>query len=241
MKKQDLQNFISKFHLGGAVDSVKLKTENGKAVTDIVNDQKILIGKVTHKDIDIEPGEYGLYNLTQFNRFVSVMDEDVNIAVNKNNEIATSINLNDNVTDVNYILADLAVIPMVPKLKAIPDFEVTLNIDKDFVDRFLKSNNIIVDSEYFTLESNGTGLNVIFGYNANINTSRIKFKVAMDALSGDLEPTSFSSKIFRELLVANKDFKEAKMKVSGKGLLKITFKDDNYSAEYFLIASNVNN
>ena len=53
----------------------------------------------------------------------------------------------------------------------------------------------------------------------------------------ELEPISFNANIFANILNANKECQTASLKISKDGLSKINFNIDDYSSEYYLVAS----
>ena len=74
---------------------------------------------------------------------------------------------------------------------------------------------------------------IILGY-SNINTNRIKIDVDCTCDS-DIEPISFSANFLKEILVANKEAKDATLKISSDGLAHISFEVDGYKSDYYLV------
>ena len=110
MKKAKINRFVSKYNLAGLVESVKWETKDGDLSTSFISDDKSVLGTVT-------------------------LDFDIT----KADEKAISLKFKDGSTSVNYMLADLSVIPNVPDLKQLPEFNITINLDDVFINRFIKS------------------------------------------------------------------------------------------------------
>jgi hypothetical protein len=136
-------------------------------------------------------------------------------------------------TKVQFQLADLAVIPNVPDLKKLPDFDVDINFDGAFIDKFIKAKNALSDVDTFTILTEKKELKVVLGY-SNINSNRVVF-VVDKAYAGDVKPISFSAKYLKEILTANKEATAVVLKVSTQGISHVEFKIDDFTAKYYLV------
>ena len=123
MKKDKVLQFISRYNLNGNVESVKWET-NGDNVceTTFITDDKSVLGKVSAKDFELTEGEVGVYDTAKLKQLLSVVGDEINVEVVEKNEKNVSINVSDDTTSVNFMLADLAVIPNVPALKGLARF-----------------------------------------------------------------------------------------------------------------------
>ena len=70
------------------------------------------------------------------------------------------------------MLIDLSVIPSVPDLKQLPEFNITINLDDVFINRFIRSKISITDENNFTFTCKDNSGKIILGH-SNINTNRI--------------------------------------------------------------------
>ena len=109
-----------------------------------------------------------------------------------------SLKFKDGSTSVNYMLIDLSVIPNVPDLKQLPEFNITINLDDVFINRFIKSKGVLPDENNFTFTCKDGKGQIILGY-SNINTNRISIDVDC-VCDGDVEPISFSTNFLKEIL-----------------------------------------
>ena len=136
-------------------------------------------------------------------------------------------------TKVQFQLADLAVIPTVPDLKSLPDFDINIGFDGRFIDKFIKSKNALSDVDTFTVFTEGGDLKMAIGY-SSISTNRVTF-TATKSFDGDVKPISFSAKYLKEILTANKEATSAKLKVSTDGLANVQFQIDDFICKYYLV------
>lgn len=234
MEKAKLINFINKYHLGGLIQSVAWNS-NGSLNTRFISDDKCVVGEVEMTKFGGSKSKFGVYNTDLLLKFLGVLGNDVNFNLNSTQDKAFSVTLDDNSTTVNYMLADLNVIPPAPELKELPDFELSITITKDFIDKFIKAKSALSDIERFTILKNKKSgkYQVVLGY-ANTNSNRISLDVEC-TVKADIEPISFSAKYFREILASNKDLNGGTMQVSSEGLAKVEFDIDEFTAKYYLI------
>ena len=94
MNKQKLIRFINKYYLSGTVNSVILNCKGGKLSTKFVSGDKTLLGELEKDKWPFEDAEVGVYSTDQFLKLLGVLDEDVNVSINKAGEKAISL-LND--------------------------------------------------------------------------------------------------------------------------------------------------
>ena len=160
---------------------------------------------------------------------------DVNFQINSTGDKVFSLTLDDKSTTVNYMLADLAVIPPTPELKELPPFELKINITKEFIDKFIRAKGALPEIEHFTVMKNQKlgKYQIVIGY-SNTNSNRISLDIECE-VSSDIDPISFSAKYFRELLASNKDLNGGTMLVSSEGLAKVEFDIDDFESRYFLV------
>ena len=235
MEKQSLNRFVSKYNLAGLVESVKWESKDSSLTTSFISDDKSVLGSVTMKEFDGTDSTFGVYDTTKLTKMLSVLGNDVDFSINDIDGKAVSLKFKDGSTSVNYMLADLSVIPNVPDLKQLPEFDVEIKLDSNFINKFIKAKGALADENNFTFvckDGNGPG-QIILGY-SNINTNRINIDVDCTC-SGPVEPISFSATYLKEILVANREATDATLKISSQGLSHIHFEVDNYEANYYLV------
>lgn len=234
MKKADLLNFINRYYLAGATTSVKWTAESGNVETKFITDDQNVIGSVV-SSLDLGNNELGVYATPQLTKMLSALGEDVNVKVNSIDKKSVSIDIDDSDVDMKFMLADLSVIRQVPELKQLPDWNVAINIDRDFIAKFIKAKNALPDSENFGVSCKNGQVDMIINY-SSINTNRIKFSMACNNEScADMGVTCFSSNLFKEILQANKDATSGKLEVSAAGLARVIFSGPSYTSTYYLV------
>jgi len=228
MKKASLEQFINRYNLGGEVESVKITSTDSEMKVSFISDDKTLLGEVTSKEGEFPNGEFGVYTTSQLKALLGVLESSMDV-----DSTESYIKFSDKGTSVNYMLADLSVIPVVPDLKAVPPMNVQITLDDDFTSKFIKSKGALSESDTFTFECKGGTGEIILGY-SSINTNRISMKVDCKC-DGDVSPISFSAKYLKEILNANRGSKSANLQISSQGLAHIEFEKDNLTSKYYLV------
>jgi hypothetical protein len=205
--------------------------------TEFITLDKSLLGKVTLDTFQFEEIELGIYDTKQLASLLSVLNDDISLTVVKSQDKVVSIKFEDSYASVNYMLSDLSVIPDVPKMKSIPEFELSLKIDSLFITKFISGTNALAEHETFTVltDENTNTCKFVINF-ATINTNRVTLPVTVDTFS-DVGPLSFNAELFSKVLQANKECESASIEVSNRGLARAKFKVDNYEAVYNLVAS----
>jgi len=237
MNKAYLDRFISKYSLGDSVNSVVWKVNDEVLTTEFITLDKSLLGKVTLDTFQFEEIELGIYDTKQLASLLSVLNDDISLTVVKSEDKVVSIKFEDSYASINYMLSDLSVIPDVPKMKSVPEFELSLKIDSLFITKFISGTNALAEHETFTVltDENTNTCKFVINF-ATINTNRVTLPVTVDTFS-DVGPLSFNAELFSKVLQANKECESASIEVSNRGLARAKFKVDNYEAVYNLVAS----
>ena len=181
-----------------------------------------------------ENTELGVYDTEQLSKLLSVLSDDVTYNVAKSNDTAIALEVNDQHSSVNFMLSDKSVINQPPALKQLPDFQVKIKVDRQFINRFISGKGALSDTETFTVLSDGADTKVVIGY-ASINTNRVTIPVVTTE-SSEIKNVSFNANLFKDVLVANKECESATLEVSEGGLARINFKVDDYDVTYYLVA-----
>jgi hypothetical protein len=146
---------------------------------------------------------------------------------------ATVLKLSSDETETSYQLADLGVIPVVPDLKQLPEFGISIDMASNMIDKFIKAKGALSDIDTFTVFTEGGDLKMAIGY-SSISTNRVTF-TATKGFDGEVKPISFSAKYLKEILTANKEATSAKLKVSTDGLANVQFQIDDFICKYYLV------
>ena len=233
MEKQSLNRFVSKYNLAGLVESVKWESKDGSLTTSFISDDKSVLGSVSMNEFDSSDSTFGVYDTSKLTKMLSVLGDDIDFSINDIDGKPVSLKFKDGSTSVNYMLADLSVIPNVPDLKQLPPFDVEIKLDSNFISKFIKAKGALADENNFTFVCKDGKSQIILGY-SNINTNRIIIDVDAEC-TGEVEPISFSATYLKEILVANREATDATLKISSQGLSHIHFEIDNYTSDYYLV------
>ena len=239
MKKQVLNTFIDKYSLNGTIESVKWIVDNttNQIKTCSISDDKNALSYVVIKDaVGLTDSEFGINDTTKLKKLLNVLSEDVNIAFNKREDKIVSISLNSEGTDVQYVTADLSVIPKVPELKKLPPFNLEIPLTKEFVTTFVKAKSALSDVDTMTFNKDKKDkIKLTIGY-SNVNSNRINIDLKPVEGKDTLGKTiHFSAKYLKEILTSNSDCENAVLKISDSGILHVEFNNDLFNSNYYLI------
>jgi hypothetical protein len=240
MNKSELNKFIDLYNLNGTIESVKIISDGDKAKTSFVSDDKTLAGTVTFSSVTLEKGEYGIFDTAQLKKMIGVLEENIEITVNKISDRPVSWSVSDGSTDSTVLLADLSVIPSAPKVKEIKSYDVEIPMNDEFIERYIKAKNALPDVDTFTLLINKKDkMELVIGH-SNINTNRIKLDVAPIQGKDKLEkPISFNANYFKEIVSKSKGLGGITFRVSAAGISNISFGSKEFDATYYLIKKDI--
>jgi len=233
MEKGKLNRFVQKYNLAGLVESVKWETKDNELTTAFISDDKSVLGKVTMKEFNFNDATFGVYDTSKLTKMLGVLGESVEFEISDVEGKPVSLKFKDGSTSVNYMLADLSVIPNVPDLKKLPDFNIKIKLDENFISKFIRAKSALADENNFTFVVKNGKAQIVLGH-SNINTNRISIDVEGE-VEGDVDPISFSATYLKEILVANKEAKDATLNISSQGLSHIHFEVGEYTSDYYLV------
>ena len=78
--------------------------------------------------------------------------------------------------------------------------------------------------------------NLIIGY-SSINTNRVNIPVKTSRFA-NINKVSFNAEHFSNILLANKECESAILEISSEGLAKLSFKVDDFTTQYWLVATS---
>ena len=234
MDKYKLTRFIDKYHLGGNVNAVVINSKGDTLSTRFITGDKALLGELEMNSWSFQDTELGVYDTEQLSRLLGVLDDDVTINLTQSGDKAIALEISDSYSKVNFMLSDKSVINQPPPLKELPNFQLKIKVDTNFITRFIGGKSALPDTDTFTVITSDNGVKLVIGY-SSINTNRVTIPVETEIYE-DIDKVSFNANLFRDVLVANKECESATLHVSEQGLAKINFKVDQYDATYYLVA-----
>ena len=221
--------------MNGTVNSVLLNSKSSKLAARFISGDKTLLGELEMDKWQFEDSEVGIYSTEQLLKLLSVLDEDINVTINKAGDKSIALKVSDASSSVNYMLSDISIISKPPQLKSVPNFELKIDVTPNFMNKFISGKSALAETDNFTVITDGSETKLVIGY-ASINTNRVIIPVTTTE-SSNIDNVSFNANIFKEVLTANKECESATLEVSSEGLSKITFRVDDFSVTYWLVAS----
>ena len=234
MNKYKLTRFIDKYHLGGNVNAVVINSKGDSLTTRFITGDKALLGELSMDNWTFEDAELGVYDTEQLSRLLGVLDDDVTLNLTSSGDKAIAVEISDALSKVNFMLSDKSVINQPPALKQLPEFQVSIKVDSNFIQRVISGKSALPDTDTFTVITDEDGVKLVIGY-SSINTNRVTIPVETTQFS-KIENVSFNANLFKDVLVANKECESATLEVSEGGLSRINFKVDDYDVTYYLVA-----
>lgn len=239
MKKQLINSFTDKYSLNGLIESVKWSviSADNQIKTSSTSDDKNILAFVTLKDAaKLSDIEFGVNDTTKLKKMLGVLGDEVEITTNTTNDKITSITLTSEGTEVQYVTADLSVIPPVPTLKKMPVFNLEIALTKEFVSTFVKAKSALTEVDILTLTKDKKGkIKMILGF-SNTNSNRINLDIktveGKDSLGKTLH---YNAKYLKEILTSNSDCENAVLKVSDAGVAHIEFDNESFNSNYYLL------
>jgi hypothetical protein len=240
MNKIVLDTFIQKYNLGGNVNSVKWESSGDTLSTRFISPDKSLLGELTLSKQTLPEFEVGVYDTPLLSKMLGTLADSIDFSLitpPSDDEQPVAFHLTDSVISADYVLAAIGVIPDVPELKNIPEFNTLVNIDSQFINSFIRGKGALADVDTFAINPVDGGVEFVIGY-SDINSNRISIK----AQSGAVNMTDsivFNANLFKELLNANKECSKATLQISDKGLAHIEFNVDDFNVKYWLVSQQV--
>ena len=239
MKKQTINTFIDKYSLNGTIESVKwvVDSANKQIKTASISDDKNVLSFVVIKDsAGLNDAEIGINDTAKLKKLLSVLNDEVNISFNMREDKIVSISLTGESTDVQYVTADLSVIPKVPELKKLPPFNLEIPLTKEFVTTFVKAKNALSDVDTLTFTKDKKDkLKLVIGF-SSVNSNRISIDFKPTEGKDTLGKTiHFSAKYLKEILTSNNDCENAVLKISDDGIAHVEFNNDVFNSSYYLV------
>ena len=191
MEKVKLTRFIDKYHLGGNVNAVVINSKGDSLSTRFITGDKALLGELKMNNWTFEDSELGVYDTEQLSRLLGVLDDDVTLNLTQSGDKAIAVEISDSLSKVNFMLSDKSVINQPPALKQLPEFQVEIKVDANFIQRFISGKSALPDTDTFTVITDDDGVKLVIGY-SSINTNRVTIPVETTS-SSDIEKVSFNA------------------------------------------------
>ena len=239
MKKSELLGFIDKYHLNGKVDSVIWESTKEGLRTQFISGDKNLLGSVNIPDTVFGENKIGVYVTSQLKRMLNILEEDIDIKFEPIDDRVPAATFSDKAKTINFMLSNINTIPSVPPLRAIPDFELSLVVDAQFVDTFIKGKAALPDALTFVIRTKDGKSELVIGNAVDGYSNTVVFDV--NTTNGghvsEMSKVTFDADIFLEILKANRGCENVTYNVSSKGVSHIKFEYENgCCSNYYLVS-----
>lgn len=238
MTQEKLLDIIEKYYLGGLTEKVKLKINQGNLQINFTTELQDCVGELI-TDTTLPDGDLGIYNSTQLYKLVKLLNDPMEFNINEKNGKAFSINLIDESFDLQYTLADLGLIKEGNLKAELPPPSIILNIDEDFIHKFIKAHNALEKAEVFKIKTKNTkkdpnSLEFIIGLDDKFS-NKISFTKSCETWT-DLSQFKYNVSTFREILNSNKKYKIIMKIWELKGIIKLEIQQENINTYYYLVS-----
>ena len=242
--KNKLQSIISKYYLGGQVESVKWVLNEGTLTIDFMAPTKDMIGRLNVGGFPLNhDGTLAIFNTTQLNRLLNVLAGDLMLDAERTKAVFTKLNIQDAKSTINYSLADPMMIQKVGEVDEDVNWQVKATLDNEDFQTFVRAAASIQGNELVTLTPTedivGTSvLQFTFGERMEFS-NKVEFHVNAEFEENVRQDNKipFSSEMLKEIFNANKTSDECQLSFVDDGLLRLIFRseDENIDSTYFVV------
>ena len=242
--KNKLQSIISKYYLGGKVESVKWVVNGGTLTIDFMAPTKDMIGRLNVWDFPFTTdGTLAIFNTTQLNRLLNVLAGDLMLDAEKTKVVFTKLNIQDAKSTINYSLADPMMIQKVGEVDETQEWQVNATLENEDFHTLVRAASAIQNNEIVTLNPTedivGTPvLQFTFGERMEFS-NKVEFHVNAKFEENVRQDNKipFSSEMLKEIFNANKTADECQLSFTDDGLLRLLFRseEENIDATYFVV------
>lgn len=227
MIKNDFLNIASRIHLGGSVTQILWEVINGKLFINFQStDSSELIGEIKCDMPDFPSGKFGIYNLTEFIKYVGLLGDSFDIKVKNNTKQVEQIKFTSNNMNVDFRPSLVEVIPKALKFtpKKQMSKPIVIKPDAEFISSWVKicdAATQIHEATSFRVKSNKNTVTFEFGSKQS-NTSKINLEIEGE-IPTVLKEIPFNSELTKNVLKANKNFDNFKWEIYQEGLSRMFF------------------
>ena len=235
ISKNVLQSVISKYYLNGLNNQVKWRIKD-KTLT-IYAGEKGRVCKVYLKDFSLEDGELCIFDTDKLSKLLSITSGELSISLEKIKSVFTKMHIADLNFDLTYSLADILILGKTTWYEDPDEWEIVLDLQPEDIDHLIKAKNALsdVNNMLITTTEDFDGNKIcefVFGDNTGFS-NKITYQLRGDITESDLN-IPFDSDIFKSILNSNKDMDSGALKLSKKGMIKLTFNSDDIESVYYI-------
>lgn len=231
MEKSKLVSFINRYYLAGNAEAVILKEVDGAIGCELIDGDQTVVGKIKWKTEPFMKGSLGINHTGALVKMLSAVGENINIDVQEAAGKNYAMKISEGSTKLTFMLADTSVIPAVPSINQEPEYKVSIDVNEEFINKFIKAKNALPDAKNFAVQVKNGQIKFIINY-TTINADNISFEIGGKA--EEMEPICFSADKLKEVLTANKG-DLGTLRISPDGLARIDFTGTDFESNYWLV------
>ena len=242
--KNTLQSIISKYYLGGKVESVKWVVEDKKLHIDFMAPTKDMIGRLSCSNFPLsEDGTLAIFNTSQLNRLLNVLAGDLMLDAERTKAVLTKLTIQDAKASINYSLADPLMIQKVGEVDEDIEWKVQATLENEDFHTFVRAASAIQGNEIVTLNATedtvgSSVLQFVFGERMEFS-NKVEFHINAEFTENVRQDNKipFNSEMLREIFNANKTSDECHLSFVDDGLLRLIFtsQDEGIDTTYFVV------
>jgi hypothetical protein len=143
----------------------------------------------------------------------------------------------DNAFNLTYALADPLLIGKVGAVTE-PEWDAVLPLEKEYVDNLVKAKSALAGIGLLTVsvdkDLNDDNMCVFTFGDEQGHNNKITYQM-YGTIKQEKAELPFNSDIFKNILQANKDLEEGCIYLSYQGLMKLEFKTEDTTSEYYMV------
>lgn len=236
MTRDKIISIIEKYYLSGLTEQVRFKIKDKKLLINFTTTLKDCIGEV-NTDFDLDDSELGIYDTTQFYKLMKIVKDPIQIDVVRKEDKCLKLDIKDSNFDLSYNLGDLGLISEGKLSNTLPDPVVSLDLNPEFIDKFIKSHNALEKAEMFQVKTEVDkmkveGVKFIIGL-----TDKFSNKISFSEPTKEYQTLpNFTYRVnnFREILSNNKNAKLS-MFIHTMGIIRIDSVENDINLTYFIV------
>lgn len=241
INKNQLQDFISRYYLGGLVESVIWNIENNKISCNFHSPNKEMIGNVILQDVKLKDIKLGINNTSQLIKLLSITEEEIYCNIITDKKIANKLVINDKTYQLSFSLADTILIPKSGTVSSDLEYQGTVVLDSQNISNIIKAKNALGENNdlvLYTEKSIGGDSFLIFNFGGNVEyANKIQLKFPINDNVYFPYKKVYDSNILLEIFKNNKT-STANLKINTEGIISIDFSTEHTKSQYYIVANN---
>lgn len=241
VKKEYIQNIISKYNLDGNVETVKWEIKDNTIIIKFISNNKDLVGIVTASELDIKKCDLAIFDTQKLLKLISIMGDNIMFEPIKEGSTFAALLMDDKKYDVSYFLANPLLVPKFPKIEE-PKYDFVADLFAPDLLSISKAISALPDVDNITISSrekiSGENFIEFIIGNDDKHSNKIKFNLEPTAniiCNGELFSCKYKPELMKPILQLNKGSETAKIHLSKEGLMKLEFKETTIDSVYYLI------